>query len=169
LIFVEGCKNPKAVTIFLRGATKETVEEAGRAVKDALMVVKDVIENPAVVAGGGACETEIASRIRHWSEQIETREQLAAEKFAEALEIIPLTLAENAGMDVINTMTELRAKHAEGGLWYGVDAKSRKVRDSYKEHVIEPLVVKKQMLKAATEAACMILRVDIAFSVKRVK
>jgi archaeal chaperonin len=169
LIFVEGCKNPRAVTIFLRGATKETVEEAGRAVKDALTVVKDVIENPAVVAGGGACETEVASRIRHWSEQIPTREQLPAEKFAEALEIIPLTLAKNAGMDIINTMTELRAKHAEGGLWYGVDAESRKVRDVYKENIIEPLAVKQQMLKAATEAACMMLRVDLAFTVTRVK
>jgi archaeal chaperonin len=169
MIFVEGCKNPKAVTIFVRGATKEVADEGARAAKDALMAVKNVIESPLIVGGGGACETELASRVRSWSESMETRQQLAAEKFAEALQIIPLILTKNSGMDMIDTMTALRAKHANGGTWYGIDAMNRRIDDMLKQEIVEPLVVKQQMIKAATEAACMILRVDLAIAVQRLK
>jgi archaeal chaperonin len=159
-VFVEGCKNPKAVTILIRGGTQRIVDEAERSVHDALMVTKDVIEKPAIVAGGGAPEEETASQILKWTEKLTGREQLAAQKFAEALETIPVALATNAGLDPIDTMTELRAKHAEGGTWFGVEAKEGKVKDMYKEQVLEPLSVKEQIVKSATGAACMILRID---------
>jgi len=159
-VFVEGCKNPKAVTILIRGGTQRIVDEAERSMHDALMVSKDVVEKPAIVAGGGAPEAEVAAQVMKWTEKLNGREQLAAQKFADALETIPICLATNAGLDPIDTMTELRAKHAEGGKWYGVEAKEGKVKDMYKENVLEPLSVKEQIVKSATEAACMILRID---------
>ncbi len=159
-VFVEGCKNPKAVSILIRGGTQRIVDEAERSMHDALMVSKDVVEKPAVVAGGGAPEAEVAAQIMKWTEKLTGREQLAAQKFADALETIPVCLATNAGLDPIDTMTELRAKHAEGGVWFGVEAKAGKVKDMYKENVIEPLSVKEQIVKSATEAASMILRID---------
>jgi archaeal chaperonin len=159
-VFVEGCKNPKAVTILIRGGTQRIVDEAERSMHDALMVSKDVVEKPAIVAGGGAPEAEVAAQIMKWTEKLNGREQLAAQKFADALETIPVCLATNAGLDPIDTMTELRAKHAEGGKWFGVEAKEGKVKDMYKDNVIEPLSVKEQIVKSATEAASMILRID---------
>jgi thermosome len=159
-VFVEGCKNPKAVTILIRGGTQRIVDEAERSMHDALMVSKDVVEKPAIVAGGGAPEAEVAAQLMKWTEKLNGREQLAAQKFADALETIPICLATNAGLDPIDTMTELRSKHAEGGKWFGVEAKEGKVKDMYKENVIEPLSVKEQIVKSATEAACMILRID---------
>ncbi len=159
-VFVEGCKNPKAVTILIRGGTQRIVDEAERALHDSIMVTKDVLEKPAVVAGGGAPEAEAAARVLKWAEKLSGREQLAAQKFAEALEVIPLTLASNAGMDPIDAQVELRARHAEGGTWYGVEARDAKVKDMYKEQVFEPLAVKEQIIKSATEAASMILRID---------
>ncbi len=159
-VFVEGCKNPKAVTILIRGGTQRIVDEADRSMHDALMVSKDVVEKPAIVAGGGAPEIEVAAQVMKWTDKLEGREQLAAQKFAEAIETIPICLATNAGLDPIDTMTELRAKHAEGGKWFGVEAKEGKVKDMHKENVLEPLSVKEQIVKSATEAACMILRID---------
>lgn len=159
-VFIEGCKDPKAVTILIRGGSQRVVDEAERSVHDALMVSKDVLEKPAIVAGGGAPEAFMAARIREWASTLSGREQLAAEKFAEALEIIPLSLAENAGMNVIDTLTELRAKQSKGGHFMGVDAKSGKIADMSKLDIVEPLAVKEQIVKAATEAASMILRVD---------
>ncbi|MDG6925444.1 MAG: TCP-1/cpn60 chaperonin family protein [Nitrososphaerota archaeon] len=159
-IFIEGAKNPKAVTILIRGGTQRIVDEAERSLHDALMVTKDVIEKPAIVAGGGAPEAEMAGEILKWTEKLSGREQLAAQKFAEALETIPIALATNAGLDPIDTMVEIRAKHAEGGKWFGVEAKESKVKDMYKEQVIEPLAVKEQIIRSATEAANMILRID---------
>ena len=159
-IFIEGAKNPKAVTILIRGGTQRIVDEADRSLHDALMVTKDVIERPAIVAGGGAPEAEMAGEILKWTDKLSGREQLAAQKFAEALETIPVALATNAGLDPIDTMVEIRAKHAEGGKWFGVEAKESKVKDMYKEQVIEPLAVKEQIIRSATEAACMILRID---------
>jgi thermosome len=159
-VFVEGCKNPKALTLLLRGGTQRIVDEAERSVHDALMVTKDVIEKPGIVAGGGSAEMETASQIRKWAENLTGREQLAAEEFAEALEAIPIALAVNAGLSPIDTMTELRAKHAGGGKWYGVEAMHGKVKDMYAEDVLEPLSVKERIVKSATEAACMILRID---------
>jgi len=121
-VFVEGCKNPKAVTILVRGGTQRIVDEAERALHDALMVTKDVVELPAVVAGGGAPEEEVSFQLRNWAQKLSGREQLAALKFADAMESIPLTLAENAGMDPIDTQVDLRARHGKEGKWYGVDA-----------------------------------------------
>ena len=159
-VFVEGCKNPKALTLLIRGGTQRIVDEAERSVHDALMVTKDVIEKPGIVAGGGSAEMETASQISKWAENLTGREQLAAQEFAGALETIPRALAVNAGLSPIDAMTELRAKHAGGGKWYGVEAKEGKVKDMYKENVMEPLSVKEQIIKSATEAACMILRID---------
>ncbi len=159
-VFVEGCKNPKAVTILVRGGTQRIVDEAERALHDALMVTKDVVEMPAIVAGGGAPEEEVSFQLRAWAQKLSGREQLAALKFADAVESIPMTLAENAGMDPIDTQVDLRARHGKGGKWYGVDAMSGKVADMYGKSVWEPLAVKLQILRASTEAACMILRID---------
>src|SRR5207244_100665 len=124
------------------------------------MVTKDVIEKPAVVAGGGAAEAEAAYQVQKWAEKLSGREQLAAQKFAEALETIPVALAENAGMDPIDAQVEFRAKHAEGGKWFGIDAREGKIKDMYLKQVFEPLAVKEQIIKSASEVASMILRID---------
>jgi len=159
-VFVEGCKHPKSVTILIRGGSQRVVDEAERSIHDALMVTKDVLEKPAIVAGGGAPEAYVASKLREWTSTLIGREQLAAEKFAEALEVIPLTLAENAGMDPIDTATDLRAKQSKGAKWMGIDARSAKITDMSKMDIFEPLSVKEQIIKSATEAASMILRID---------
>jgi thermosome len=159
-VFIEGCKNPKANTILIRGGSQRVVDEVDRSLHDALMVVKDVIEKPAVVAGGGAPEEYLASNLKDWADRFEGREQLAIKKYAEALEIIPLTIAENAGMDPINTMVTLRAKQTQGKKWTGIDARNTRVADMYSLDIIEPAAVKEQIIKSATEAACMILRID---------
>ena len=159
-VFVEGCKHPKSVTILIRGGSQRVVDEAERSVHDALMVSKDVLEKPAIVAGGGAPEAFAAAKLREWASTLSGREQLAAEKFAEALEVIPLSLAENAGMDPIDTITELRAKQSKGAKWTGVDARNARITDMSKLDVVEPLAVKEQVIKSATEAASMILRID---------
>ena len=160
-VFIEGCKNPKAVTILIRGGTQRIVDEGERSLHDALMVTKDVIERPAVVAGGGAAEAEAAAQVLKWADRLSGREQLAAQKFAEALESIPIALALNAGMDPIDAQVEFRAKHAtENGKWFGIEAADGKVKDMYQRQVFEPLAVKVQIIRSATEAASMILRID---------
>jgi len=159
-VFIEGCKNPKAITLLLRGGSQRVVDEVDRSMHDSLMVVKDVIEKPAVVAGGGAPEEFLASNLKEWADKFEGREQLAIKKYAEALEVIPLTIAENAGMDPINTMVTLRAKHSQGRKWTGIDARNTRVADMFTIDIIEPVAVKEQIIKSATEAACMILRID---------
>ncbi len=159
-VFVEGCKHPKSVTLLLRGGSQRVVDEVERSVHDALMVVKDVMENPSIVAGGGAPETFAATKIRSWAKSLEGREQLAAEKFADALESIPLTLSENAGMDPIDTMTLLRSKQQKGEKWTGIDVMKGKIANMKSSDIIEPLAVKLQVVSAAAEAACMILRID---------
>jgi archaeal chaperonin len=159
-VFVEGCKHPKAVTILIRGGSQRVVDEADRSVHDAIMVTRDVLEKPAIVAGGGAPESYVAGKLREWASTLSGREQLAAEKFAEAMEVIPLTLAENAGMDPIDTLTDLRTKQGKGSKWTGVDARGAKIADVSKLDIVEPLVVKEQIIKSATEAASMILRID---------
>jgi archaeal chaperonin len=158
-VFIEGCKNPQAVTILVRGGSQRVVDEAERSLHDAIMVVKDVLEEPAIVAGGGAPEAEIASKLRTFASKLPGREQLAVMKYADALEVIPLTLAENAGMSPLDTQVELRSKHDQGKTWAGVNARTGKVADMMSE-VIEPLAVKEEIIRAATEASCMILRVD---------
>ena len=159
-VFIEGCKNPQSVTLLIRGGSQRVVDEVDRSIHDALMVVKDVIEKPEIVAGGGAPEAVLASFLKDWSERFEGRQQLAINKFAEALEVIPLTIAENAGMDPIDTMVRLRARQSEGKKWTGIDAKDGRVSDMLSKNIVEPVVVKEQIIKSATEAACMILRID---------
>ena len=166
-VFVEGCKNPKSVTLLLRGGSQRVVDEVERSVHDALMVVKDVMENPAIVAGGGAPETFAATKLRNWAKSLEGREQLAVEKFADSLEAIPLTLSENAGMDPIDTLTNLRSKQLKGEKWTGVDVMKAKVGNMKSSEIIEPLAVKNQIVSAATEAACMILRIDDVIAVAK--
>ena len=159
-VFVEGCRNPQSVTLLIRGGSQRVVDEVDRSIHDALMVVKDVIERPAIVAGGGAPEALLAAFLKDWSESFDGRQQLAIKKFAEALEIIPLTIAENAGMDPIDTMVTLRAKQSEGKKWSGINAKDGKGGDMLSLNIVEPVVVKEQIIKSATEAASMILRID---------
>ena len=159
-VFVEGCRNPQAVTILIRGASQRIVDEVDRSMHDALMVVKDVIDKPAIVAGGGSPEAYIAAQLKEWANSFEGREQLAIKKYAEALEVIPLTIAENAGMDPIDTMMSLRAKQNQGRKWTGIDAKNTKIADMLAMNIIEPVVVKEQITKSATEAANMLLRID---------
>jgi chaperonin GroEL (HSP60 family) len=158
--FVEGCKNPKAVTIFIRGGSQRVVDEVERSMHDAIMVVKDVLENPSIVAGGGAVEEELSYRLKKWSSKLEGREQLAAEQFAIALEAIPQALAVNAGFDPIDIQVGLREKHSDGKIWYGVDVLGSGVRDMLQKDVIEPVGIKEQIIKSATECCCMILRID---------
>jgi archaeal chaperonin len=159
-VFVEGCRHPKSVTILIRGGSQRVVDEAERSIHDALMVSKDVLERPAIVAGGGSPESYTAGKLREWSNSLSGREQLAAEKFAESLEVIPLRLAENAGMDPIDTLTELRSKQLKGSKWSGIDVRNGKVTDMSKLDIVEPLSVKEQIIKSATEVASMILRID---------
>jgi len=164
-VFVEGCRNPQAVTILIRGGSQRVVDEVDRSMHDALMVVKDVIENPSIVAGGGAPEAHIAMQLKEWADSLDGREQLAVKRYAEALEAIPLTIAENAGMDPIDSMASLRSRHSQGKKTTGIDARNTRVADMLAANVVEPVSVKEQVIKSATEAACMILRIDDVISV----
>ena len=159
-VFIEGCKHPKSVTILIRGGSQRVVDEAERSIHDAIMVTKDVLEKPAIVAGGGSPESYTAGKLRECTNTLSGREQLAAEKFAEALEVVPLTLAENAGMDPIDTMTDLRANQSNGSKSAGIDARNARITDMSKLDIVEPLSVKEQVIKSATEVASMILRID---------
>jgi len=159
-VFVEGCKNPKAVTVLIRGGSQRVVDEAERSIHDALMVTKDVLEKPLIVAGGGSPEAYVSGKLREWTNTLTGREQLAAEKFSEALEIIPMTLAENAGMNQIDTLAELRSKQNKGSKWAGIDARNSRIVDMSKIEIFEPLSVKEQIIKSATEVASMLLRID---------
>ena len=159
--YVENCKNPKAVTILIRGGSQRVIDEAERDVHDAVMVIKDVLEKPGIVGGGGAVEEELSYRLMKWASTLQGREQLAAEKYAEALESIPITLAENAGFDPLDIRVELREKHADqNNTWFGVNVLGSGVVDLFKKDVVEPVSVKEQMIKSATECTCMILRID---------
>ena len=168
-VFIEGCRNPKAVSILVRGGSQRVVDEAERSMHDALMVVKDVIEHPSVVVGGGAPEAELASELRKYANSLSGREQLAVQKYADALEAIPLTLAVNSGMDPIDTQVELRAKHGQGKKWFGVNCLETKCADMESQEVYEPASVKEQIIKSATEAASMILRIDDVIAAGKMK
>ncbi len=167
LVYIRECKNPKAVTIVVRGGTEHVVDEAERSLHDALCVVRNAIEDGKIVAGGGAPEAEVAKQLREYAVKVGGREQLAIEAFADAVESIPLTLAENAGLDPVDVMVELRAAHEkENGSNMGVDVFSGKIRDMLELNVVEPLRVKLQVLKSATEAASMILKIDDVIAAK---
>jgi thermosome len=160
-VFIEGCKNPKAISILLRGGSQRVVDEAERSVHDALMTVKDVVEYPYIVPGGGAPEAIVSQQIREWSNSLEGRAQLAAEQFADSIETIPLVLAENAGMDPIDTQVQLRAKITNSDKpKYGIDVINKKIADMTARNVYEPLAVKENIVNGATEVASMILRID---------
>ncbi len=160
MLFIEGCKDPKAVTIFIRGGTERIVNEAERAIHDALCVVRDVIQEPKIVAGGGSPESEVARRLREYARKTSGREQLAILAFAEALESIPMALAENAGLDPVDILVDLRARHEKGQTWAGVDTTKGGVGDMYKLGVLEPMSVKRQALASAGEASSMIMKID---------
>jgi thermosome len=160
MVFVEGCKNPKAVSILLRGSTDLIVDEAERALHDALCVIRDVVEDGRVVSGGGAPEIHVAQNLHDYAETLPGREQLAVLAFAEAMEIIPKTLAENAGLDSIDIIAELKTRHEKKQVNAGIDGIKGKVGDLAKGNVWEPLVVKRQAIKSASEVAQMLLRID---------
>jgi thermosome len=160
MTFVEGCKNPLSVAILIRGGTDRFLDEAERSIHDALCVVRDVVQEPKILVGGGASEIELSRTLRDYAESLPGREQLAVQRYAEAIEAVPLTLGENAGLDPIDILTELRVRHEKGEKWAGVDVFEGKVKDMENLEVYEPLVVKKQLIKSATEAATMILKID---------
>ncbi len=164
-VFIEGCKNPRSVTVLIRGGSQRVVDEVDRSIHDALMVVKDVVEKPSIVAGGGSPEAYLAAELNEWSSSSEGREQLAIKQYAEAFESIPLTIAENAGMDPIDTIITLRANQSNGKQTVGINAKESKIGNMFSLDIVEPLVVKEQIIKSATEAACMILRIDDVIAV----
>ncbi len=161
LVYVRECKNPKAVTIMIRGGSEHVVDEAERSLHDALCVVRNAVEDGKILAGGGAPEAELAKRLKGYAVKVGGREQLAVAAFAEALEAIPVAIAQNAGIDPIDIMVELRGKHNNlQNLWYGVNVSTGKTADMWKMNIVEPLRVKKQVIKSAVEAVTMLLRVD---------
>lgn len=160
MLFIEHCKNPHAVSIVVRGGTEHVVDEVERSLHDTLRVVGSIIEDGKAIAGGGAVETEIALKMREYGASLKGREQLAVEKFAEAMEIIPRTLAENSGLDPIDMIVELKAAHERGEKTAGLDVYTGKVVDMWQKGVIEPLRLKKQVIDSAVEAAIMIIKID---------
>ena len=169
MTYIEGCKNPKSVTLLIRGGTQRMTAEAERSIHDALCVVRDLIEEPKVVAGGSAPEMEMASVLKKYAQTVQGREQLAIIVFAESLEIIATTLAENAGLDPVDILSQLRTKHEKGETWAGIDVLAGKVEDMTKINVYEPLAVKKQIIKSANEASSMILKIDDIISTAKMK
>ncbi len=167
MIFVQDCPNARAVSIILHGVSEQFLDEMERALDDALNVVLDVIRSGKIVAGGGAPEIRVAERIRQYASTLSGREQLAIRAFADAIEAIPFTLAENAGFDPVDTLVALRSKYGQGLKNYGINIETGEPADMLAEGVVEPLKVKTQAIKSATEAATMVLRVDDVIAAKR--
>ena len=167
MIFVEECKDPQAVAIFVRAGLERMIDEAERALNDALYVISDVAKTPKMVAGGGSVEMEMSKAVRDYAAQVGGREQLAIEAFADAMEIIPRTLADNAGLDILDTMVAMKAAHAKKkGAYMGVNVYGEGVIDMMDEGVVEPTVVKEQAIKSGIEVASMILRIDDVLAAK---
>jgi thermosome len=160
MIYVSGCKNPKAVSIIIRGGSEHVIDELERGMHDALMVVGEVVKNKKIVAGGGAPETELSLQLRRYASTVGGRNQLAIEAFAAALEIIPRSIAENAGLDPIDMIVAIRAAHEAGNRTFGLDVYEGKPVDMLRAGIVEPLRVKTQAIMSAAEAAVMILRID---------
>jgi thermosome len=160
MTFITNCKNPKAVSIMIRGTTEHVVDELERALHDALSVVKVALEDGKMTSGGGAAATEIAMTLRDYAQTVGGREQMAIEAFAKAIEIVPKTLSENAGLDPIDMMLEVRSQHKKGNKHAGINVLYGKVDDMIKNKVLEPLRVSLQEIEASSEAAMMILRID---------
>ena len=162
MLFVEKCKDPRSVAILIRAGLERMVDEAERAMTDALSVVSDVIETNKIVAGGGAIEVEVAKELKNFATKVGGREQLAVEAFADAMETIPKTLAENAGLEAIDVIVDLRSAHekTDGGQFKGINVFTGKIENMKEKGVLEPVVVKEQAIKSAAESASMILRID---------
>ncbi|MBU0666462.1 MAG: thermosome subunit alpha [Nanoarchaeota archaeon] len=160
MTYVRECKNAKAVTILIRGGTEHVVDEIKRAMEDAIGDVAAALKNNKIVAGAGAPEMELAKELRKYADSLSGREQLAVQAFAEAMEVIPRTLAENAGLDPIDVIADLKSKHDNNEKWAGINVFSGKVMNAWKEGVIEPLKIKTQAVSSAAEVAVMILRID---------
>ncbi|MFA4887472.1 MAG: thermosome subunit beta, partial [Candidatus Nanoarchaeia archaeon] len=160
MTYVTGCKKAKAVTLLIRGGTEHVVDEVERAIKDAIGDISAALKVGKVVAGAGASEVEVARQLRKFANSLSGREQLAVLAFADALEVIPITLAENAGLDPIDMLTEVKAAHDKGQKWAGLDVFTGKISDAWKRGVIEPLKIKTQAIKSASEVAELILRID---------
>ena len=158
--YITGCENPKAITILIRGGTEHVMDEVERAIVDALGDVSAVLKDSKVVAGGGAIEIELAKRLREFATTLKGREQLAVNEFASALEYIPITLAENAGLDPLDILTELKVTHEAGNKSFGINLFTNKIEDTLRIGIIEPLKVKTQAISSAVEVATMILRID---------
>ena len=155
--------------MLIRGSTPRMNNETERSIHDALCVVRDIIQEPKVVAGGSAPEVEIAKELRKYSETLPGKEQLAVKAFAESLEVIATTLSENAGLDPINVLSELRSRHEKGEIWAGIEVLSGKPQDMSEAGVFEPITVKKQMLKSAADAAMLIIRIDDVIAAQKMK
>ncbi|MGC8496102.1 MAG: thermosome subunit beta [Candidatus Micrarchaeia archaeon] len=167
MVFVEKCKDPKSVTLFIRGGTQQVIDEVERSVTDVIGAVSSTIEDGKYVIGGGAIEVEIAKGLREFASEVGGKEQLAIQKFADALEVVPKTLAESAGMDTVDTLVQLRSKHnAKDGTFYGVEIFKNSIADMSKLGVFEPRKVKQQEIDSASEAAQIILRIDDMISSK---
>ncbi len=160
MTFVTGCKNPKAVSVLIRGGTEHVIDEIDRSLNDAISVVAVAVEDGKLVTGGGSTATEVALRLRDYAASVGGREQIAIDAFASALEVVPTALAENAGLDPIDVLIELRKAHKSGKAYAGINVFTGKVTDMRKEKVLEPLRVGKQGISSATDAAVMILRID---------
>jgi chaperonin GroEL (HSP60 family) len=165
--FVSDCANAKSISILIRGGEKHVLDEAERVLHDALCVVRVAIEDEKIVAGGGSPEIELALRLREYSATLSGREQLAVSKFAEALEAIPRALAENAGLDPIDKLVEMRSEHEKGAKCAGLNVFTGKVVDMWEEGVIEPCRIKIQAISSGTEAANMILSIDDVIASKK--
>jgi chaperonin GroEL (HSP60 family) len=168
MTFVEGCLDPKAVTLLLRGGTEHVTDEAERTLKDAVKVLITAIRDGTIVAGGGATEIEIGFELNKFAQKIGGREQLAIEAFSRALDIIPRSLAENAGLNAIDMLVKVKSDHSAGNKTYGLDVMAGKTRDMISYGVIEPARVKKQALKSASEAAIMILKIDDVIAANKI-
>jgi chaperonin GroEL (HSP60 family) len=162
--FVTGCKDPKAVTILVRGSTEHVVDEVDRSIEDAIGAVASAVEVGKILPGAGAPEAEVSRQLKEFAEKFSGREQLAIKAFADALEIVPRTLAENAGLDPIDILVQLRAVHEQGKSTYGINIFEGRIEDAFEYGVVEPLKVKTQAINSAAEAAEMILRIDDVIS-----
>ncbi len=160
LTYIRGCRNPKALTILIHGGTEHVIDEIGRAIRDGLGDVTCALQSGLVVPGGGAIEIELAKKLREFSQGLSGREQLAVEEFASALEFVPTTLAENAGIDPIDTITELKSRHDSGERNTGINLFTNKIENVLEARIIEPLKIKSQAINSASEVAIMILRID---------
>jgi len=167
MVFVEGCKKPKSVTILIRAHSKKYLDEFHRTVLDGIYVLRDFIQNPKIVGGGGAFEAIVANKIRKVMTSVDGKEQLAMEKFADSLEQIPLTLATNAGMDYLSTLSALRSKISSSNNgrceWYGIDTNQRKITETFSKKIFEPKILKEQVIKTTNDVISILLGIDDIF------